>query len=143
MTLSDGEKEGLTAMEDGALIGAWDSFKDAEDLNKKGRQYVEYLLLRRMEERGADAVPAKGHDIKLSHPYDTDPDRLTPLAELLDPATIAAGYTPPEQVWTPPKWNMTVVNSWRKFGTTIADIIDGAKLPQPARLSIKRKAVRP
>ncbi len=143
MTLNQGEKEGLAAMDDHALTGAWDSFKDAEDANKQGRQYVEYLLLRRMQERGADAVPAKGHDIKLTHPYDTDPDRLTPLAELLDPATIAAGYTPPEQVWTAPKWNMTVVNSWRKYGAEHTAIIDGAKVAQPARLSIKQKAVKP
>ena len=143
MTLTDGEKEGLAAMEDHTLIGAWDSFKDAEDLNKKGRQYAEYLLLQRMQARGADALPDKTHDIKLAHPYDTDPNRLTPLAELLDPDTIATGYTPPEQVWTEPRWNMTVVNSWRKFGDEYAKIIDGAKMPQPARLNIKRKPVKP
>jgi hypothetical protein len=143
MTLTDSEKEGLAAMEDSALIGAWDSFKDAEDLNRDGRRYVEYLLLQRMQEREADAVASTTHDIKLTHPYDTDPGRLTPLAELMDPAMIATGYTPPEQVWTDPKWNMTVVNSWRKYGAAHAAIIDGAKVPQPARLSIKRKAVRP
>lgn len=143
MTMSDSEKEGLAGMDDHALIEVWDSFKGAEDSNREGRRYAEYLLLRRMVEREADAVASGTHDIKLTHDYDTDFNALEALKELIEPAMIEAAYTPPEQVWTDARWNWTVLNSWRKYGAEIADIIDGAKVPQPSRISIKRKAVKP
>lgn len=142
MTLTDREKEALEGMDDHALGEMWDTYKDQEDRSKGGRQLVEYLLLRRMVDRDADAVASGTHDIKLTHPYDVDPDKLAPLRELIDPKMIAAGYTAPEQVWTDEKWNMTVVNSWRKFGEEIRAVIDGAKIVKPARISIKRKAVK-
>lgn len=140
--LTDGEKEALEGMDDHALIEMWDTYKDQEDRNKSGRQLVEYLLLRRMIDRVADAVPSSTHDIRLTHPYDTDVGKLDALRELIDPAMIAEGYTPPQQVWTDPKWNMTVLNSWRKYGSEIAGVIDGAKLPKPAHITIKRKAAK-
>ncbi len=142
-TLSDSEKEGLATMDDHTLIEVWDSFKDAEDRHKDGRKYAEYLLLRRMIEREADAVPSGTHEVKLTHAYDTDFNALEALKELVEPAMIAAAYTPPEQVWTDPKWNWVVLNSYRKFGAEISRIIDGGKVHKPAQISIKRKAVKP
>ncbi len=142
MTLTDGEITALEGMDDHALVETWDTCKEAEDLNKQARQRVEYVLLRRMIEREADAVASGTHEIKLTHTYDTDFDKLTTLRELVEPGMIEAAYTPPEQVWTKEKWNWTVLNSWRKFGAEIADIIDRAKVFKPAQISIKRKAVK-
>ncbi len=143
MTLTDGEKEALAAMDDHTLIEMWDSYKAAEDSSKEGRRYAEYLLLRRMIERKADAVASGTHEIRLTHAYDTDDNALEALKELVEPTMIAEAYTPPEQVWTDAKWNWTVLNSWRKFGEEIAGIIDGAKVFKPAQISIKRKLVKP
>ncbi len=142
MTLTDGEREVLNAMDDHSLQEMWDTYEAAQVRAKAGRDYVEYLMLRRMQERGAKALSSPALDITLTRPYDVDVNALMPLKELMDPALLVSGFTPPEQVWTDEKANMTVINSWRKFGDEHERIIEGAKVYGPERIRIKRKQVK-
>ena len=143
MTLTDGERDTLNAMDDHGLAEMWDTYEAAQAKAKTGRDYVEYLLLRRMQTRGAKALSSPVLEISLTRPYDVDVNALMPLKELMDPVLIVSGFTPPEQVWTKEKANMVVINSWRKFGDDHERIIEGAKVYGPERIRIKRKAVKP
>lgn len=142
MTLTDGEKDTLNAMGDHSLAEMWDTYDAAQAKAKGGREYVEYLFLRRMQDREADRIASPLLDIDLTRPYDVDPNALSVLGEHLDPGQINGAYTAPQQVWTAPKWNMVVVNSWRRLGKEIRDIIEGAKVYRPAKVRVKRKAVK-
>ena len=142
MPLTDGERDTLNAMDDHGLAEMWLTYEAAQVRAKTGRDYVEYLMLRRMQERGAKALSSPTLDIALTRPYDVDLNALMPLKELMDPALVVSGFTPPEQVWTEEKANMTVINSWRKFGDEHERIIEGAKVYGPERIRIKRKAVK-
>ena len=142
MTLSDGERDTLNAMDDHSLAEMWDTYEAAQARAKAGRDYVEYLFLRRMTEREADRIASPALEIALTRPYDVDANALGVLGEHLDPAQINGAYTPPEQVWTEPKWNMVTVNAWRRLGKEVADIIEGAKIYKPAKVRVKRKAVK-
>ena len=139
MTLTDGERDTLNAMDDHGLAEMWDTYEAAQAQAKSGRDYVEYLFLRRMTDKEADAIASNGLDIALTHPYEVDANALTVLGEHLDPDQLAAAYTAPKQVWTEPRWNMTVLNSYRKLGKEIRTIIDGAKRLQPAKVRVRRK----
>lgn len=142
MTLTDGERDTLSAMDDHGLAEMWDTYEAAQARAKAGRDYVEYLFLRRMEEREADRIASPVLEIALTRLYDVDANALGVLGEHLDPAQIAAAYTPPEQIWTEAKWNMVMVNTWRRLGKEIADIIEDAKVYKPARVRVKRKALK-
>ncbi len=143
MTLTDGERDTLNAMDDHGLTEMWDTYEASQARAKAGRDYVEYLLLRRMQDRGAKALSSSVLEIALNRPYDVDVNALMPLKELMDPALIVSGFTPPKQVWTEEKANMTVINSWRKFGDDHERIIEGAKVYKPERIVVKRKPVKP
>ena len=142
MTLTDGERDTLNAMDDHGLAEMWLTYADGEDRARDGRKYVEYLFFGRMTEREADAIASPGVEITLTHPYDVDANALMVLGEHLEAEQLAAAYTAPEQVWTAPKWNMTVLNSYRKLGKEIRTVIDDAKQWQPAKVRVKRKAVK-
>ena len=142
MTLTDGERDTLNAMDDHGLAEMWLTYADGEDRARDGRKYVEYLFFGRMTEREADAIASPGVEITLTHAYDVDANALMVLGEHLESEQLAAAYTAPEQVWTAPKWNMTVLNSYRKLGKEIRAVIDDAKQWQPAKVRVKRKAVK-
>ena len=60
MPLTDGEKETLDTMDDHGLSEMWLTYADGEDRARDGRKYVEYLFLRRMTDREADAIASPG-----------------------------------------------------------------------------------
>ena len=106
------------------------------------RDRIQQELERRMTERGATELPHPTIECVLKYPTPTvDTNKLMALNELLAPMTIEEGFTPEhtEARLVPAKFDMTVVNTWKKYGKEVADIIEGAKLPTRPRLVVKRK----
>jgi hypothetical protein len=70
-----------------------------------------------------------------------DLGKLAMLREYIDPAELSRGRDPEhtKKVTVPEKWDMRVVNTWKKYGATVAAIIDSATMAGRGKLMIRRK----
>lgn len=138
-TLSDSERETIQEQTDDVLIEMWQSYRDSAAHSRLGSNYVEYILQKRMEEKGASRLPSLTHDVKMERDYTTDADALVPLREHIEPAILDLGYTPEHQETVAERWDMRKVNSWMTYGDEVKAIIENSRQWQPAQLSIKPK----
>ncbi len=138
-SLTDEERETIDDQEDKTLVEMWQAYKDSLDYSMLGLQYVEYVLQRRLEDRKATALPSTTHEVKMERRYSMDTEALKPLREHIDPDIIDTAYTAATTRPVPEKWDMRIVRLWPKFGAAVEAIIEGAKLWEPARISIKSK----
>lgn len=138
-TLTDAERETITDMDDKTLIEMWQAYKDSQTHSRLGSDYVEYVLQKRLEEKGATVLPSMTHDVKMARAYDTDTNVLVQLREHIEPAILDLAYTPEHQETVPESWDMRKVNAFKRYGTEVEEIIENSRLWQPARISIKPK----
>ena len=138
-SLTDHERETIQAMDDKELVEMWQGYKDSAAHSRKGSDYIEFILQKRMEDRGASVLPSMTHVVKMERDYSMDTEALKPLREHIEPAIIDTAYTPATTRPVPEKWDMRIVRLWPKFGEEVAGIIEAAKLWEPARISIKPK----
>ncbi len=139
MTLSDAERETITELDDKTLIEMWQAYKDNQTHSRLGSDYIEYILQKRLEEKGATVLPSMTHDVKMERRYDTDTNVLVQLREHLEPAILDLAYTAEHQETVPEIWDMRKVNSFKKYGDEVETIIENSRLWQPARITIKAK----
>ncbi len=138
-SLTDHERETIQDMDDKALVEMWQGYKDSAAHSRKGADYIEFILQKRMEDKGASVMPSMTHDVKMDRAYDTDTNVLVQLREHIDPEVLEVAYTPEHTQTVPESWDMRKVNSFKRYGTEVGAIIDASRLWQPARLSIKKK----
>lgn len=140
-TLSDSERETIDDLDDKTLIEMWQAYKDNQVHSRLGSDYIEYILQKRLEEKGATVLPSMTHDVKMERRYDTDTNVLTQLREHIEPAVLDLAYTPEyeETVTVMESWDMRKVNAFKKYGDEVEGIIENSRLWQPARLTIKPK----
>jgi len=103
---------------------------------------VGLILQQRMEERGATAIPDEHYEVRLKEGSPTwDYGILGQLREIIPPDELAKGYTPEHEqtVMVPESWNMTKIKPLAKYGNDVATIIERARIPGRARLSIQPK----
>jgi hypothetical protein len=119
----------------------WQSYKDNQVHSRLGSDYIEYILQKRLEEKGATVLPSMTHDVKMERRYDTDTNVLTQLREHIEPAVLDGACTPEHQetVTVMESWDMRKVNAFKKYGDEVEQIIEKSRVWQPARITIKPK----
>lgn len=130
-------------LEDGELLRVWEAHDKAERSARETRRHVEFLLQQRMEQRGASAIPDDLLSCKLERGTPVlDPGTIRGLLELLPTNVLDEGFVPEheERIWVADRWNLTKVNSWRKYGEDVAEVIEKAKVYANAKLVVKAKA---
>lgn len=103
---------------------------------------TEYELQQRMEQRGATAIANDFYDVRLETTYILSVEELRARVGELVPADEWDKAVTPEHEQTiviAAKADARVVNSWRKFGSSVAAGIDAAKIPDKVRLIVKEK----
>ena len=138
-SLTDAERETISEMDDKALVEMWQGYKDSASHSRKGSDYIEFILQKRMEDKGASVLPSMTHDLKMDRAYDTDTNVLAQLREHIDPEVLDVAYTAEHTETVPESWDMRKVNAFKRYGTEVEAIIEKSRLWQPARLSIKKK----
>lgn len=138
-TLTDSERETIDELDDKTLIEMWQAYKDNQTHSRLGSDYIEYILQKRLEEKGATVLPSITHEVKMERRYDTDTNVLVQLREHIDPAILNLAYTAEHQQTVPESWDMRKVNSFKKYGDEVEAIIDNSRVWQPARITIKPK----
>ena len=138
-SLTDAERDTIGLQDDKSLVAMWQAYKDSASHSRKGSDYVEFILQKRMEEKRASVLPSMTHDVKMDRTYDTDTNVLTQLREHIDPEVLEVAFTPEHTETVPESWDMRKVNAFKRYGTEVEAIIDASRLWQPARLSIKKK----
>ena len=132
-----------TAWNSESLLVEWNINRASIAYRERNQHEIEAELKRRMLADGATVLPDARYICELKTPTPkVDYAKLHALRELLPPDVIAEGYMPTheETVLVPERWNMVQVNAWgRKYGTEVAAVIEGAKIPGEPRVSIKRK----
>lgn len=138
-TLSDAERKSIDDLDDKTLIEMWQAYRDSLVHSRLGSDYIEYILQKRLEEKGATVLPSMTHDVKMERRYDTDPNVLVQLREHIEPAILDLAYTPEHQETVHESWDMRKVNSFKKYGDEVEKIIENSRLWQAARITIKPK----
>ena len=131
-----------TTEDNDSLIASYIQLDAAIRELQEQRGRIEWELTRRMQDDGATAIPYETHTVALeSNRVTYDPSRLTALLELVSVAelTDAGAYVPEHQETVSARWNATKTKPFRKYGTEHAQIIDGARVEGPPKLTIKER----
>ena len=103
---------------------------------------MEQEILRRMEERGATAIPSDQFVCELKQGNSYDQTSLTPLLEIFNQLEISSCFQPPyeETVTVPAKWRIPqVIAAAKRRGTEALAIVARAKIAGVPRLVFKRR----
>ena len=126
------------------LLVYWSALEKVEMDTQSALAMIEWELHQRMEADGATAIAHDTLDARLVRTAPTyDYGRLRGLAELVPPEVLAQAFTPEHEAIAivPDKWDARVFKTWKKYGATVAAVIENATIPGAARLVIKRKEV--
>ena len=104
----------------------------------KGR--LEQEIWRRMEERGAIAIPDETWVCEAKTRTTYLPIPLTPLKEILSEADLETCYTPAHMEMIPDRWDgRKVLPLARRYGDVALGIVEKAKLTERAGLKFEKK----
>ena len=130
----DGDDDELLASLEhiGAIV---EGFKDT-----LGR--LEFEVYRRMEERGATAIPSEAYICEINIKKDYDQFAFTPLKEIFHEADLKdcliEAHT--KEVEVPDKWaTVTVKRLAAEYGTEALRIVENARTETRGKLTFKRR----
>jgi hypothetical protein len=104
--------------------------------------HMEHEAYRRMEERGATAIPSEDYICELALKTSYDQIGFTPLKEVFNESDLERCLTPAhtEAVEVPDKWATATVKSLAtKYGADALRIVDRAKFEDRGKLTFKRR----
>ena len=103
--------------------------KAYEELDK-----AKFQVRKFMEEKGAEELIDDAKVITMVRTWDYDKSRLTPLLELIPAEDLVSSgaYTPKEtkMVEIEEKWDIRILNKFRKRGSEVAELLERIKLPK-------------
>lgn len=120
--------DGYWGIENNTLIEDIFEQKRLQTEIKDRIQRMEHVLISRMEEEGAAAIPHSR--FRVERVLDGwDDNKLQPLYELMSSRDVAKAILPASErvVTTPERWNGSVLRTFMKFGSEIRNTIEGAK----------------
>ena len=146
-TIVDGEEyeasglsTGLEELSDNLLLEAAANLMSAQHDLAQSRERFEYEIQRRMEASNASLMThERFEDISLREEATYDQDALTPLLQLLDPASISHAWDEPwqEVVEHKGKWSISKTRPLVKLGGDIRKTIEGARRVTGTKLTLK------
>jgi len=93
-----------------------------------------------MEEKGAEELIDDTKVVTMVKTWDYDKSKLTPLLELIPSEDLisAGAYTPKEtrMVEIEEKWDIRILNRFRKRGSEVAELLERIKLPKSFYLKV-------
>ena len=124
------------------LLTLWEGFSTQVNSIKRDMGIIEMVLQQRMQANHAKKLPSTTLDVDLGTAlYNTD--KLQTLAEHVPKDEFKKGFTPAHDETVVKhhfdKFDMRTVNSWKKYGQHVVDVIDAAEVPQTRQISIKHK----
>ena len=130
--------EALASMGDSNLLKMF--AREKANLERKQRFVgrCEQEIYRRMDERGAKAIPDEAFTCEMVQEMVYDQASFTPLLEVFNPADLATCFTPEHirSVSIAAKWTtVKVLALARRYGDTTLAIVEKAR--QPGRRSLK------
>ena len=103
--------------------------KADDELDKEKYQVKQF-----MEAKGAEELIDDTKVITLKQNWDYDKSRLTPLLELIPVEDLisSGAYTPKEtkMVEIEEKWDIRILNKFKKRGSEVAELLERIKLPK-------------
>ena len=127
---------------DSYLLSQLDHLRKGIERYQQYAGRIEQEILRRMEERGARAIPDDFFVCEALSTMGYDQMAFTPLKEILVASELLKCLTPAheETVLVPDKWNTAKVKSAAaKSGAEALAIVDKARRPGTRRLKFERK----
>ena len=95
---------------------------------------AKYQVKQFMEAKGAEELIDVTKVITLKQNWDYDKSRLTPLLELIPVEDLisSGAYTPKEtkMVEIEEKWDIRILNKFKKRGSEVAELLERIKLPK-------------
>jgi len=103
---------------------------------------LEQEAFRRMEERGAKAIPSEAYICEIQNKSDYDQLAFTPLKEIFNDADRKRCLTPAhiKEIEVPDKWATTTVKAVaEKYGDRAKAIVENARTETRGRLKFSRR----
>jgi len=109
--------------------------KAYEELDK-----AKFQVRKFMEEKGAEELINDTKVLTMVRTWDYDKTKLTPILELIpmEDFISSGAYTPKEtkMVEFEEKWDIRVLNRFKKRGSDIVELLERIKLPKSFKLTI-------
>ena len=109
--------------------------KAYEELDK-----AKFQVRKFMEEKGAEELIDDTKVITMVKTWDYDKTKLTPILELIpmEDLVSSGAYTPKEtkMVEFEEKWDIRILNRFKKRGSDIVELLERIKLPKSFKLTI-------
>ena len=109
--------------------------KAYEELDK-----AKFQVRKFMEEKGAEELIDDTKVITMVRTWDYDKTKLTPILELIpmEDLVSSGAYTPKEtkMVEFEEKWDIRILNRFKKRGSDIVELLERIKLPKSFKLTI-------
>jgi hypothetical protein len=128
------------------LLDAWVKIDEEHAADGLVLNKLHYVLAKRMEDRGATALPHPTHDASYkSRSNKYDHEQFTPILELIPLETLVAdgAYTAPWEetvvVEHEAVWDTRKAQALKKYDPTVTAIIEKAKTPADKTLVIKAR----
>ena len=103
--------------------------KAYEELDK-----AKFQVRKFMEEKGAEELIDDTKVLTMVRTWDYDKTKLTPILELIpmEDLVSSGAYTPKEtkMVEFEEKWDIRILNKFRKRGSEVAELLERIKLPK-------------
>ena len=109
--------------------------KAYEELDK-----AKFHVRKFMEEKGAEELIDDTKVLTMVRTWDYDKTKLTPILELIpmEDLVSSGAYTPKEtkMVEFEEKWDIRILNRFKKRGSDIVELLERIKLPKSFKLTI-------
>tara|TARA_Y100000310_G_scaffold267867_1_gene280168 strand:- start:1865 stop:2269 length:405 start_codon:yes stop_codon:yes gene_type:complete len=109
--------------------------KAYEELDK-----AKFQVRKFMEEKGAEELIDDTKVLTMVRTWDYDKTKLTPILELIpmEDLVSSGAYTPKEtkMVEFEEKWDIRILNRFKKRGSDIVELLERIKLPKSFKLTI-------
>ena len=135
------EDVSLDEMDYATKLALWRVYQEDIEQTRAKQSEVKAAIHRQMQNDEALEVPHPEIECRITFTTTYDQDALRPLleSEALTDEVRDEGYKQPwtETIDHPGAFNMTKVLPWKKYGKTVADVIERATHKDPSGLSIK------
>lgn len=140
------DSDQIMTYESEELLDAWVKIDEEHAADGLVLNKLHYVLAKRMEDRGATALPHPTHDASYkSRKNNFDHEQFTPILELIPLETciadgaFTAAWEEMVKVEHPAVWDTRKAMALKKYDPTVTSIIEAATTPNPKTLVIKAK----
>ena len=130
----------LKDLSDVDLLAQYEDSRDEASVALIVKGHLEQEIYRRMEERGARAIPDGEYICEMTQGSIYDQESFRPLLEIFNPADLVTCFTPEHMEPVAAKWQTTrVLALARRYGNAALAIVEKAKQPGGRSLKFQRR----